>query len=169
MQSREITALVKKAKGKDADAFSELTHFYETDMYKVAYAILLNDEDAADAIGDTILTCWEKLSSLRKEKYFKTWMTRILINHCYDIREWKSRTTNLEEYAEPEAESTDQSNVEWKEMLSVLEEKYRNVLILFYEGGYKTAEIAALLHIPASTVQTRLQRGREKLAVFYGK
>ena len=34
----------------------------------------------ADAVQETILTCWEKLSGLRQIRYFKTWMTRILIN-----------------------------------------------------------------------------------------
>ncbi len=41
-----------------------------TDMYKVAYAILMNDEDAADAIGDTILICWEKNESISEDTVF---------------------------------------------------------------------------------------------------
>lgn len=38
--------------------------------------------------------------------------------------------------------------------------------MLFYGEGYKTAEIARILDIPKSTVQTRLARGREKLAMY---
>ena len=82
---QEIEELIKKAKGRDPDAFTRLMQFYMEDMYRVAIAILMNDEDVADAIQDTILTCWEKIDTLREDKYFRTWMTRILINKSYDI------------------------------------------------------------------------------------
>lgn len=59
---------------------------YMKDMYRTAIAILMNDADAADAIQDTILSCWEKLDTLREPRYFKTWLTRILIHKCYDIK-----------------------------------------------------------------------------------
>ena len=74
MNDKEIVNLVKKAKGNDTDAFTELMNFYMKDMYRTAIAILMNDEDAADAIQDTILACWEKLRMLREIKLFKTWM-----------------------------------------------------------------------------------------------
>lgn len=166
MQSNKITSLVKRARERDAEAFTEVIQLLTADMYKVAYSILLNDEDAADAIQNTILTCWEKIHTLRKAAFFKTWLTRILINHCYDIRKDNQKVTYLEEYEEPVAE--EDRNSGFKEMLSVLDEKYRIVMVLFYEEGYKTGEIAKFLQLSPSTVQTRLQRGREKLADYYG-
>lgn len=54
---KQTDDLVKRAKRHESEAFTELMKLYMTDMYKVAYAILMNDEDAADAIGDTILIC----------------------------------------------------------------------------------------------------------------
>ena len=86
MQNIKTEHLVEKARQKDPDAFTELMQLHLKDMYRTALAILRNDEDAADAIQDTILACWEKLGALKKTQYFKTWMTRILINHCYKIR-----------------------------------------------------------------------------------
>lgn len=157
--------LVKRAKRQDADAFTELMQLYMKDLYRVALAILMNDEDAADAIQDTILACFEKLNTLKKEQYFKSWMTRILINKCYDIRRKTLRFVDLEACEEPTAQ--DSYNLELKEALSSLDEKYRCVMILFYSEGYRVNEISAMLKIPASTVKTRLQRGREKLARYY--
>ena len=165
LEKKELLQLIRKAKAKDPDAFSSLIYFYMKDLYRVAISILMNDEDAADAIQDTILGCWEKLQTLKKEKYFKTWITRVLINRCYDIRKKQQRITVLEEYEEPSAE--DQYNVELKEALGQLDEKYRIVLVLYYSEGYQTGEIAEFLEIPRSTVQTRLQRGREKLEAYY--
>ena len=95
---KQTDDLVKRAKRHESEAFTELMQLYMTDMYKVAYAILMNDEDAADAIGDTILICWEKMNQLVKIQYFKTWMTRILINKCYDIRKKNQNIICLDEY-----------------------------------------------------------------------
>lgn len=166
MQGNHIDFLVTKyLKEKDPDAFTKLMQFYMKDMYRVALAILMNDEDASDAIQDTILACWEKIHTLRQTSYFRTWMTRILIRKCYDIRKKRARFTDLSEYEEPAAE--DHYNLEWKEALAALDEKYRIVMTLFYSEGYRINEIAELLKIPKSTVQTRLSRGREKIAKYY--
>lgn len=165
MQSVETTYLIKKAKKRDPDAFTELMQFYMKDMYRVSLAILMNDEDVADAIQDTILACWEKIDSLKHIQYFKTWMTRILIHKCYDIRKKIKNITSLEEYEEPMIE--DEYNLELKEALSTLGEKYRTIMTLFYSEGYHIDEIANILKIPKSTVQTRLKRGRERLGKYY--
>lgn len=71
MQSKETEDLVKRAKRKEPDAFTELMQLYMKDMYKVALAILINDEDAADAIQDTILVCWEKIDTLKQIPYLR--------------------------------------------------------------------------------------------------
>ena len=76
--------LVKKAKSGDSGAFAQLIRMNTQSMYKVAWAYLKNDEDVADAIQETILKCYEKLSTLKKDSYFKTWMIRIL--KCFGIK-----------------------------------------------------------------------------------
>ena len=73
-------------------------------MYKAARSLLSNQEDAADAISETILTCWEKIDQLREERYFRTWMTRILINKCNDIRNKKETLFFTDETPEVEVE-----------------------------------------------------------------
>ncbi len=165
MQENKMEYLIKKAKRREPDAFSQLMQLYMKDMYRIALAILMNDEDVADAIQDTMLTCWEKIHSLKQIEYFKTWMTRILINKCYDICKKRETAISLEDYEEPARE--DNYNLELKEALATLNEKYRIVLTLFYSESYHIDEIARILKIPKSTVQTRLQRGREKLAKNY--
>ena len=97
----ETRLLVQKAQRHDKDAFSELINLYLKDMYRTAISILKKEEDAADAIQDTILSCWEKIDMLVKTQYFKTWMTRILINHCYDILRERAVIVDLNSYEEP--------------------------------------------------------------------
>ena len=82
---KKLTDLIKKAIYGDTDAFLELMDVNSLAMYKVAKGILGNDDDVADAVQNTILTCFEKLNTLKKPRYFKTWMIRILINECNKI------------------------------------------------------------------------------------
>lgn len=102
-------------------------------MYRTAIAILMNA--AADAIQDTILVCWEKINTLKENKYYKTWMTRVLINKCYDILKQREKITSFEEYEETVMQQ--ELNDNFKEMLSVLDEKYRIPMMLYYGQGYK--------------------------------
>ena len=167
----EVEQLVRRAKKRDPDAFTELMQLHERDMYRTASAILSQDADIADAIQETILTCWEKIDTLQKNRYFKTWMVRILINKCKDILRSGRRVVCVEEFTEQETGSTVESeaNLEWKEALQGLDEKYRLIVVLFYAEGLRTAEIGKLLQLPDSTVRTRLARGREQLARYYAE
>ena len=67
MKKTEMMNLIRKAKDRDPDAFTTLMQQYTKDMYRVAIAILMNDEDTADAIQETILDCWERIGTLRED------------------------------------------------------------------------------------------------------
>lgn len=162
-----MQALVEKAVQGDVDAFLELMDRNSLAMYKVAHAILNNDEHAADAVQDTILACFEKLHTLKKQEYFKTWMTRILINKCNGILRHYKREGLPGEL--PETTRADQSlaELEFKEMLGLIDEKYRLALVLYYLEGFKVPEIAELLGLNENTVKTRLARAREQIRTAY--
>lgn len=162
----DMETLVKKAKMKNPDAFTELMKSQMQSMYRTAKAILMNDEDVADAIQDTLLACWEELHQLKVDRYFKTWMTKILVNNCCRIIRSGRRITYTAELPERVSEES-VDNLEWREAMSSVDEKYRIVLILFYAEGFHTKEIAKILGIADSTVRTRLARGREQLKKYY--
>lgn len=159
--------LIKKAKERDADAFTELMQSQMQNMYKAARSLLSNEEDAADAISETILTCWEKIDRLREDRYFRTWMTRILINKCNDIRKKKENLFSTDEMPEVEVKEEGYGNLEWNEALDMLDGKYRTVIILYYVEGFKMSEIAEILEIPEATVRTRIARARKKMSEEY--
>ena len=69
----------------------------EKSLYHTARSILANDEDCADAMQNAILHAYEKLHTLRSEAYFKTWLTRILINECCQIIRSKKPTVSYED------------------------------------------------------------------------
>ena len=143
----------------------------EDSMYHVAKSLLYNDADCQDAIQETIAKAFDKIGTLKQDTYAKTWMIRILINKCKDILRLGRRMVCVEELPEQETGSTVEAevNLEWKEALRGLDEKYRLIVVLFYADGLRTAEIGKLLQLPDSTVRTRLARGREQLAKYYAE
>lgn len=159
-----MKTLILEAQDGNAEAFTRLMQSQLQTMYKTARAILRNDEDVADAVSDTILSCWEKLWQLKKPEFFRTWMTRILINKCKDIIKSQSSLSLMEEVPEQAAPDTTYENVEWKAALERLDEKHRLVMVLYYVEGFDTTQIGKMLDMPESTVRSRLARGREKLA-----
>lgn len=159
--------LIKEAKAGNPDAFTRLMKSQMQNMYKTAGAILINDEDIADAVSETILACWENIKSLKEDRFFKTWMTRILVNKCNDIIRKKQYYLDYDMPEEP-YNDTGFENAEWKEALSTISEKYRLVMVLYYIEGFSTGDISGILDIPEGTVRSRLARGREQLAGVYG-
>lgn len=159
--------LVKRAQKGDADAFAELMQSQMQNLYKTAAAILNNDEDIADAVGDTLLACWEKIGQLKKAEFFRTWMTKILINKCNDIFRKKRELYCDDAMQEFPEEVQEYNNIEWVEMMKCLDEKYRLVMVLYYVDALTTVEISEALDMPASTVRTRLARGRDQMASIY--
>lgn len=159
--------LVEQAKKKDKRSFVELIELHKQSMYKIAWGYLHNDEDAADAIQETILNCYEKIGRLKNESYFTTWLTRILINNCKDILQKKKRETLSEMLPEQGAVCRELENYEFQELLKSMDEKYRLVLLLYYGEGFKIREIAQILEMDENTVKTRLARGRKEAGRIY--
>ena len=77
-------SLIEEAKNKNPDAFDQLMRTQLQRMYRIAIYMVQNEEDAADAIQETVLKCWQKMGQLKNDEYFQTWLTRILINQCKD-------------------------------------------------------------------------------------
>ena len=81
-------------------AFIKEVHDAEAMLYHVAKSILKNDADCCDAVQETLLKAYEKLDTLKKEKFFRTWITRILINECNGIIRKRKNIIPYEEYME---------------------------------------------------------------------
>ena len=159
--------IIQKAKKHDKEAFVELMEDNEKNMYKVAKAILKNDEDVADAMQETVLTCWEKIGTLKKNEYFQTWLIRILINKCNATYKQRKRFVSDENYPEAMVSEDGFANAEWGVFLKFLDEKYRIVIALYYMEGFKVREIAQILDVSESAVKARLATARKQMERYY--
>lgn len=155
--------VVKRAMEGDKDAFAELMKENMQSMYKTAWVYLRHEQDVADAVQDTILACYEKISTLRNAAYFKTWMIRILINKCNDILRKRRPYTQQETETERGSADPGLERCEWKELLNCLEASSREIVLLYYYEELTVPEIAAVLDMNKNTVMTKLDRARKKL------
>ena len=143
------------------EEFVRLVSDAESKLYRVAKSILRDDEDCADAIQSAILNAFDKLNTLKQEKFFTTWLTRILINECYQILRSRREQVSYEEYMESQ-ESPQEGGEVYRAVLS-LEELYRMPFVLHYIEGYSVKEVASILQISVSNVKIRLSRARKRL------
>ena len=129
-------------------------------LYRVAYTILRNDADCQDAVQEALLRAWTGRDKLRDRQLFRTWLTRILINASHDILRKRKLTVPLENAREASEAFPD---ISLSEALSRLPEKLRLPLMLCYSENMTHVEISRALGIPATTVQSRLRKGKAML------
>ncbi len=130
-------------------------------LYRVTCAILRGHADREDAVQSAIEKAWRKRAFLRDESRFAGWITRILINECYQILRQQKRMTPVESV--PDSPAPPQANPDLYRFFANLPDTLRLTMALHYVEGYEVKEIAKMLRVPPGTIKTRLMRGREKM------
>ena len=145
----------------DKQTFTDLVLDAEHTLYRVSKTILREDHDCEDAVQEAILKAYQKLDTLREERYFRTWLIRILINECYRIRRTARPVVSFEAYLESAPAIT--PDVSLWDAVGQVPEPLRLPVELYYIEGHTVSEIQSILHIPAGTVKSRLSRARKAL------
>ena len=147
------------------EALGELILSSERQLYATAKTILSEDQDCADAIQGSIVKAFSKIDTLKKDRYAKTWLMRILINECYNIARRINVNEPLDEgYAENMKQPKE--NRDYSELyraVNELKEELRIPVILYYMEEFNIREIAQILEISEGAVQKRLVRARKTL------
>ncbi len=144
----------------DKDTFAAQVEQSSGMLYRVAYTILQDDDACADAMQEAVLKAWEKRHILREERYFRTWLTRIVINTAKTMRAKSRRTVSLEALPEPHYAAPD---LTLHLALNALPENLRLPLVLCYAEGMSYQEVADALKLPAATVRGRIARAKKEL------
>lgn len=159
---------IHRARQGDGEAFVYLMEAHKDSLSMIARSYFRNGMDAEDAVAQTVLDAWEKLDTLKKPAFFKTWLTKILINNCNDILRRRAKLVVLDTIPERDGAEDDYSGLFFDELMESLSQPVRTVVQLYYGEGFNTREIAELLELPTGTVTARLKRGRDALAAHIG-
>ena len=158
---------VNEPSNSNPEAFERLINTVKVKLYKTGMAILKNDDDVCDAIQETLMSAYKNFGSLKEVQFFDTWITRILINKCYDIIKKNKKVAYLNEQMEVEANESyydrykEDSTVE--RVLSQINPELKLVTVLYYYDEFSVKEISEMLNIPEGTVKSRLARARDKM------
>lgn len=139
-------------------------------VYRLCYIYMNNPVDAEDAVQTVFLKLIRSRAVFRDEEHEKAWLTVTTRNYCKDLVKHWWRTRRVDLRALPEVPSWDGGEPSGQALARLLSlpEKYKTVLYLYYFEEYSVKEIAVLLKINESTIQTRLARGRKRLKIDMG-
>ncbi len=136
-------------------------------LYKTALLYLGNETLAMDALDEAVYKALCSYRKLRKPEYFDTWMTRILINECYNEQRRLARFRPLVEWQGAGEETLD--HLPLKEAVQKLPKELKEVVILRYFADYTLAETAETLKIPQGTAATRQRKALQMLRLELGE
>jgi len=160
----EQIEIVKKAKQGDTSAIEQILMQNMQTMYRVAFGILKTEEEISDAVSNTIVIVFEKIQTLRNEEFFKTWLTRILINECYKIYKQNKKIVYLENCNQETLSYNDTyADFEVRKLIKELDKDLKEIVVLYYFEEFSVKEISKIVKIPEGTVKSRLSRARKEL------
>lgn len=146
----------------DNEQFVTLVKEYTPNLYRLAYGILHNSEDAQDAVSESILKAYEKLHTLRKKESFRTWIMQIAANEAKRIYGRNRRNVHVENMEGYMPEFQDDYHELW-DIVIKMDIVYREVILLYFYEQLSIREIGSILHIPEGTVKSRLSRAKKLL------
>lgn len=163
---------VKRAIKGDEKAFIEIIDDIKDKLYTIAYSYVKNEQDALDIVQETVYKAYISIDTLKKAKYFNTWITRILINISINTINRNKKITYLEQddYIEEIEKIIDiEQKLYITNILNELDEKHKNVIELKYFDDLTLNEISNKLDIPIGTAKTYLNRGLKRLRAIVGE
>ncbi len=170
------------------DAFAVLVERYQGRAFRLALRVLRNEESARDAVQDAFLKAYSALSRFQGRSSFYTWLYRLVMNQCLDMKrrdksdrhvEWEDEGTgeaSADSLLPPEVAGVrfepaasmmrQQLRERITEAIGRLPDGPRETLILREVDGLSYAEIAEAQKIPKGTVMSRLHYARKQLQAY---
>jgi len=166
--------LVTRYQQGQSEAFDELTSRYQKKLYRLAYRMLGNHDDAQDAVQEVHIRLLKSLPNFLATAKFGTWLYRLAANTIIDFhRRRKSRGVHVPieiELQSPVEQSDPDHHCEagarqeaLRLALQQLPEEQRTLLILRDREGMSNQEVANILGTEVGTLKSRLHRARRGL------
>lgn len=173
--------LLRAARGGDEQAFERLLEPQRRAIRVHCYRLLGSLEDAEDALQETSLRAWRGLDGFEPRRPFRTWLYRIATNVCLRAIERRARTPETLDPAEAEiasylqpfpdrlletdlaVEERESVSLAFVSVMQLLPQRQRVVLVLRDVLGWSAKEVAELVGGSVASVNSALQRARERL------
>lgn len=171
MNQEELKAYVLLARNGDTASFCKLYEQYYKDMYRFAYYMLGNQEDAEDVISETVLDAFTGIKNLKKPEKFKAWIFQILSTKCKrQIAVYVSNREHIQ--SEDSAKNIAKDEQPYAEHIDVqtafdtLNEMEKNIISLMVFAGYNSKETARILDSREGTIRSAKSRAFTKMSQY---
>ncbi|MFB7638524.1 sigma-70 family RNA polymerase sigma factor [Peribacillus butanolivorans] len=163
--------LVEKVRGGNDHAFRILIETYKETILRTVYSVLRNQKDAEDVTQEVFIKIYTSLPQY-KNQGFKTWITRIAVNHAIDLKRKRERQKEESHEVQPseahlglsdDVEAVFFRNEKRKQVLRKLNdlpEGYRAVVYGYYIQEKTFQQIAEEQQIQVKSVEVKLYRAR---------
>jgi len=160
----------------DVSAFERLYAVYGERMKSVAMNLTGNVADAEDAVQEAFLRAYRSATSFKGDSALSTWMYRIVVNVCHDLRRRRSArpegsAVDLDDAVLPRFEAPAQDHplrLALEKALAGLDPRQRDVFVLFDVEGFTHREIGEVLGVPEGTSKGLLFEARRALRQAVG-
>ena len=151
-----------------ADDIETLIANYGDMLFRLCLIMLKNESDAEDVVQETYIKYFQKVPSFEHKEHQKAWLIRVATNKCRDTLRFHVRHPQIddEDLVKFVSKSSDSGILE---ALTMVPEKFRLVLTLYYIEEYRIEDIAKIIGRTTSAVKMRLQKGRKLLEEIYRK
>ncbi len=167
--------LAKLVQGGDTDKFGLLMERYQAKLFRYGKKFLSDADNIEDVVQDVFIKTYQNINSFDTSQRFSPWIYRIAHNtyinaikksllgpmYLFDFDTLLSYTV-VDDPVVREREQKEMKDVVDKG-LSLIEPKYREILVLYYIEDLSYKEIAEILHIPIGTVGVRIMRAKDIL------
>lgn len=173
-QSADDQTAVSRCLGGDTAAFEGIVRRYQQVLFTVALRLLGDHEEARDAAQNTFVKAFEKLGTYDPKRRFFSWIYRILVNECLNVRRRPAALRSVHVDADAiQAASSDiveaaERRSAVKKAILTLPDAYREVIVLRHFAALSYEEMSDAIGVPAKTVKSRLYTARQLLAERLG-
>lgn len=168
-QDADDLAAIRRCREGDSAAFESIVLRYQRILFTVAVRMLGDREAATDAAQSAFVKAYERLATFDEHRRFFSWIYRILVNECLNVR--RDRRAHVELGSDLAAAGTPAETFDVRETCArvqaailALPFQYREVVVLRHFTELSYDDIAATLGIGVGVVKSRLFTARQRLA-----
>lgn len=174
----DIDLIIEKCRKGDEDAFRIVVKKYQDRIYRSAYFLTGNNDDAKDITQETFIAVYHSIKRFQSKSSFYTWLYRIMLN-IYNKNKRKGKKHNsviLSTNHLLKQDIDESSKIENKEKEEILHnlilklpDKLSTVILLRHFEDMSYQEMSEVLNCSEGTIKSRLFNARKLLKEWLSK